>query len=65
MCPAIIFANKRTLKLIIREKYETYSIRINKGIMNKGTPSGKNNIKYFSLWYKIPIILVPIKKAKE
>lgn len=63
--PAIILANKRIDRLKIREKYETYSIRISNGIINNGTPSGKNNTKYFSLWYKTPIIFVPMKKANE
>jgi len=49
ICPAIILANNRIDKLNIREKYETYSIKINKGIINIGTPSGKNRTKYFSL----------------
>ena len=49
ICPDIILANKRIAKLKIRDKYETYSIKIRKGIIGTGTPSGRNNTKYFSL----------------
>lgn len=63
--PDIIFANNRIAKLKIREIYDTYSIKIRKGIMGIGTPSGKNNTKYFSRWKQIPIKLLPIKKANE
>ena len=48
--------------------YETYSIIIKKGIINTGTPSGKNNTKNFSLWNNKPIIFklkkIPIEKYK-
>jgi hypothetical protein len=36
-----------------------------KGINPTGTPSGKNKIKYFSLWKHKAIKLFPIKKANE
>ena len=52
-------------KLKIREIYETYSIKIRPGIIGTGTPSGKKSTKYFSLWKQTPMILFPIKKAKE
>jgi len=45
--------------------YEIYSNIIKAGIMATGIPSGKNNSKYFSLWYNILIIFVPIKKLNE
>ena len=45
--------------------YETYSIKIKKGIIIKGTPSGKNKTKYFSRWKHIPIKLLPMKNANE
>ena len=65
MWPDIILANKRSAKLKIRERYETYSIRIRSGTIKTGIPSGKNKTKYFSLWKQAPIKLLPIKKAKE
>ena len=65
MCPDIILANKRIAKLKILEKYDTYSIIIIRGISATGTPSGKNKIKYFSLWKQKAIKLFPIKKANE
>jgi hypothetical protein len=40
-----MLANNRIAKLKIREIYETYSIKIKKGIIGSGTPSGKNNTK--------------------
>lgn len=63
--PDIIFVNSLIAKLKILEIYETYSIKINKGTIGTGTPSGKNKIKYFSRWKHIPIKLLPIKNAKE
>lgn len=65
ICPDIIFANKRIAKLKILEKYETYSIIIISGIKGVGTPSGKNKIKYFSLWKEKAIKLLPRKKESE
>jgi hypothetical protein len=65
MWPDIIFANNRIAKLKIREIYDTYSIKIKKGIIETGTPSGKNKTKYFSRWKQIPIKLFPIKNANE
>lgn len=63
--PLIILANNRIAKLNIFEMYEIYSNIIKAGIMATGIPSGKNNSKYFSLWYNILIIFVPIKKLNE
>jgi hypothetical protein len=63
--PDIIFANSLSAKLKILEIYETYSIKIKKGIIMIGIPSGKNKTKYFSRWKHIPIKLLPIKKANE
>jgi len=40
-----MFANNLIAKLKIRAKYETYSIIIKRGIIQIGTPSGKNNTK--------------------
>lgn len=46
-CPDVILANRRTAKLIIRDKFETNSIKIMNGIITKGEPFGKKwlNIK--------------------
>jgi hypothetical protein len=43
--PDIMLANNRIAKLNILDIYETYSINTNIGIINTGTPSGKNNVK--------------------
>lgn len=40
-CPEVILANNRTDKLIIRERFETNSIKIIKGIITNGEPEGK------------------------
>jgi hypothetical protein len=49
-CPDVIFANSRTAKLIIREKFEINSIKIIKGVIIKGAPFGKK-------WLNIKILL--------
>lgn len=40
-CPEVIFANNRTAKLIMREKFEINSIKIIKGTITNGDPFGK------------------------
>jgi hypothetical protein len=45
ICPDNIFANNRIAKLKILEMYEMYSIKIKKGIISRGTPSGKKITK--------------------
>lgn len=44
-CPAIIFAAKRTDKLIGLTKYENNSRTNNNGISHHGVPDGKNILK--------------------
>ena len=48
--PDNMFANNLIAKLKILEIYETYSIKIKKGTIGNGTPSGKNNTKKACLW---------------
>ncbi len=45
MCPAIIFANKRTDSVIGRVRNDITSIGIIKGVSHNGTPGGKNKVK--------------------
>ena len=45
VCPAIMFANKRILRLKGRVKYDITSIAIIRGAKNIGTPSGKKKVK--------------------
>jgi len=52
-------------KLHIRAKYEKTSIQISNGIINTGTPVGKNKWKIWSPCFKQPMILTPMKKLKE
>ena len=49
-CPAVMFANSRTDKLITLERVETNSIKMMKGVMTKGDPLGKK-------WLKAKILL--------
>jgi hypothetical protein len=49
ICPDIMFAKSRMAKLKILEMYETYSIKIIRGIKINGTPSGRNKTNNFSL----------------
>ena len=51
-CPAVIFANNRTDKLITRDSVETNSIRIMNGVITNGEPLGKKwlNIKILLSW---------------
>lgn len=58
--PAIIFANKRTGKLITRKMYDTSSIGTNKGTKAKLAPLGNKRFKNFILCFLIPMILKPM-----
>ena len=61
VCPAIMFANNLTDKLIGLLKYEIISITTIKGNSTIGTPLGTNSFKYPKPCFINPIIVTPIK----
>jgi hypothetical protein len=66
VCPAIIFANRRIDKLKSRAIYEINSIRINKKVIERGVPEGKNISKNFRKPVRyIPKIFIQIKIINE
>lgn len=51
--PDVMLANRRTDKLIIRDKFEINSIRIIKGVIARGEPDGKKWLQKNSLLKKM------------
>ena len=50
VCPAIMFANKRTPKLLPRKQYETNSITTKKGAKASGAHGGSKKLKKCRPW---------------
>ena len=63
VCPDMRFANNRIAKLNTRKTYETNSIKTSSGARANGAPGGKNKLRKCLRFFKIPIILIPIKIA--
>ena len=61
VCPAIIFANSRTDKLIGRTRYEISSIKIRRIVNGNGVPDGINNFKKPIPFLAKPVIVTPKK----
>lgn len=64
-CPANMLAKSLTVKLKILIMLENSSIKANTGAINKGTPSGKNWLKYLDKWIYAPKKLNPTSIEKE
>lgn len=62
--PAIIFAKRRTARLMGLNMYEINSIGINKKASAKLVPAGKNKVKNFKPFFFTLIIFIPIKKEQ-
>lgn len=60
MCPASIFANKRTDKLIGLLKKDIISITTNKGNKKTGMPDGANIFRNPNPFFAKPTIVTPI-----
>ena len=65
VCPATTFANNRIPNEKALARYETSSIRTNKGTNTKGVPEGTKYEKNFILCIDNPNIVTPIKIVKE
>lgn len=63
-CPEVMFANKRTDILIIRDKFEINSIKIINGVMAIGEPEGKKWLQKKSLLKKTACSHKPSIKIK-
>lgn len=61
MCPASIFANNRTDKLIGRIQYDKTSIKVKIGSNHVGTPETIYNFKKWTLYLKNPRAVIPTK----
>ena len=64
VCPAIMFANKRTDKLTGLLKYEIISMIVINGKSTAGTPLGTKIVKYLNPCLMKPIIVTATKINK-
>ena len=65
VCPATTLANSRIPNEKALAKYETNSIRTNKGTNTKGVPEGTKYEKNFNLWIDNPKIVTAIRIVKD
>lgn len=61
-CPAIMFANNRTDKLIGRKRNETSSIGTSNNARTNGEPEGKKNAPIFTPCFRKLIIFAPTNR---
>ena len=65
MCPTVIFATKRTVRLKGFDNSDIASMGTTKGAKAKGIPLGKNVLKYPHFLTFIPTIILKVRASND